>query len=123
MKKYLLTFEFRYTAMSETEYDSQYKTKTVTIGVFDTLDESIKVGNENLKELSKKLTVKDGESFKKVHLFGNPRTLVSNIFTKDKVNFYGKIDTLDYEDLAATVSEALEARKQYDEFKQSEQDF
>jgi len=49
MTKELVTIEFRYRDIPKGEYDSEHKSKTITIGVFDTLEEAIVEGNKAME--------------------------------------------------------------------------
>ena len=50
--KELLTIEFRYHDELGWEHDDGGRTKTITIGIYDTLEEAVNEGNEALKVLS-----------------------------------------------------------------------
>jgi hypothetical protein len=78
MKKELLTIEFRYHDRPMGECDSVYKTKRITLGVFDTLKEAIDEGNKALEVLSKTFEVRHDDKFKIKGLFGLPNRLVTN---------------------------------------------
>ena len=47
MTKELLTIEFRYRDKPKSDSDSEHRSKTITIGVFDTLEEAIVEGNKH----------------------------------------------------------------------------
>lgn len=107
MKKYLLTFEFRYTAKSEYEDFENYITKTITVGIYEDIEKAIEAGDEALGKISGLLDVRD--RFTANFIFGSPRDLVTNTCTRDKVHFFAKITTLNFRDLNETVAEALRA--------------
>ncbi|PXV62348.1 hypothetical protein CLV62_12036 [Dysgonomonas alginatilytica] len=121
MKKELLTIEFRYNDKPKNPDFSGYTTKTITIGIFDTLDEAIKAGNEAVKELAKSFEVRQDDKFQLIYLDGYPNRLVSNCcYSGQKATFYAKIKTLDFCDLPSTVSDILEANERYKSYKLSE---
>lgn len=52
MQKELLEIEFRYNDRPIGSCPATSCSKTIAIGIFDTLEEAVKVGNETLKVLS-----------------------------------------------------------------------
>lgn len=118
MKKYLCTIEFRYT--SKREYSSggnMHINKTITIGVYDTIEDAIIQGNKSLEVLENKFKLhsfSDGQNAIKERFskngapFGGFRNLVTNLaYLKTPFSFYAKIDTLHHEDLEQTISDVL----------------
>ncbi len=134
MKKELLTIEFRYNDVPKGEYDSEYKSKTITIGVFDTLEEAIAEGNRAMEVFEKrfKLHVFPGnrnagkERFSKNGgCFGSTNKLITALaYLQTPFEFYAKIQTLNYADVDQTITEVLESNKRYKEYKmkQDEED-
>lgn len=132
MTKQLLTIEFSYNDVPKGEYDSQHKSKTITIGVYDTFEEACISGNKTLEILENKFdlhTFPDGrkankERFsKKGGCFGSKNSLVANLaYLRTPFEFYAKITTLNYEDIEQTIFEVLEAGKRYKEFRNSQKD-
>lgn len=110
--KYLLNFEFRYMSVPVSDHFSGHTNKTVTIGIFDSLADAVKAGNECLTELAKTFDVRD--KFSLSGLFGMPTKLVTNTCTRDKIHFFGTITVLDFSPLSDLVAETFEARKQYE---------
>jgi len=113
-KQYLLTIEFRYLSVPIFDDGTKHHNKTITIGVCDTLDEVIKLGNEQLDILAQKFNITD--KFEKNHLFGQPRTLVTNCCTKDKIQFFAKITTLVYDDIMNVVDNVMNDYQKYIEY-------
>lgn len=133
MTKELVTIEFRYNDKPISEDFGGYKTKTITIGVFDTLDEAIVEGNKALEIFEKKFKLHvfpKGYSAAKERFsknggcFGSANKLISNLaYLQTPFTFYAKITTLKYEDLEQTIFNVLEAGKRYKEYKaQQEQE-
>lgn len=131
--KELLTIEFRYRDKPKGEHDSEHKDKTITIGVYDTLEEAIVEGNKVLEILEKnfKLHVfpnNKGEAKKERFsknggCFGYPQRLVTNLaYLQTPFAFYAKIEKLTYGEVEQTITEVLEAGKRYKEYKNSEQE-
>ena len=107
MEKKLLTIEFRYNIETENA-DYEYKNKTITIGIFDTIEETISKGNESLKILSKYFKMKSDDVFKLNHIFGHPTTLVSNTCYPTKgISYFASITTLKFDDLDETINNIL----------------
>lgn len=121
--KELLTIEFRYNDKPIDRDDYEYKCKTITIGVFDTLEEAINEGNKKLNDLSKSFEVRADDKFKLHHLFGNPKRLVTNTcYTTNGIQYFAKITPLKFDDLADIVNETFKASDRYKAFKDLEQD-
>ncbi len=108
MKKELLTIEFRYSDSPLID-GYVYRRKRITIGIFDTIEEAVKRGNEMLQELSKQFEVRSSDKFAVHGLFGSPDRLVSNCcYPTNGVSYFAKIVTLDFADLDTAIKEAFE---------------
>ena len=118
MKKYLFTIEFRYYAKPKHEdNDRNYRTKTITIGVYETIEESIIEGNKCLEQFEKRFKLHkfpNGNNANKDRFskngggFGSFNNLVTNLaYLKTPFDFYAKIDTLHYGDLNETITNVL----------------
>ena len=119
MTKELLTIEFRYHDAPKGEHDDGYKSKRITLGVFDTLEEAIVEGNKAMEVFEKyfKLNTawnrKDRFS-KNGGCFGEPKRLITNLaYLQTQFSFYAKITKLTYADVDQTISEVLEANERY----------
>lgn len=120
MTKELLTVEFRYHDAPKGEYDSEYKSKTITIGVFDTLEEAITEGNKILNTLSKSFEVRSDDEFKLKHLYGAPKRLVTNVSYPTKgIQYFAKIVKLKFDSVDHTVEETFKAWERYRQYKRS----
>jgi len=122
MTKELLTIEFRYSDVAKGEHDSDYKTKRITIGVYDTLDEAIVEGNKALEvfekhfKLNPNWNTKDRFS-KNGGCFGEPKRLITALaYLQTPFDFYAKITKLTYGDVDETIGEVLGAVKRYNEY-------
>lgn len=114
MKKELLTVEFRYNDKPKDCAECRYVRKTVTIGIFDSLEEAVKAGNDTLRELSKAFEVRSNDVFKIQGLFGFPDRLVTNTCYPTKgVQYFACIKSLDFCDLPATIVEAFNSSDRY----------
>lgn len=130
MKKELVTIEFRYNDAPKGEVGSGFTTKTITIGVFDTLEEAIIEGNKALEVFESKFklhvfpsgtTAKKERFSKNGGCFGTANKLVTQLaYLKTPFEFYAKITTLNYADISTTISEVLNAGKRYKEFTDSQ---
>jgi hypothetical protein len=126
MNKELLTIEFRYNDIPKGDYDSEHKSKTITIGVYDTLDEAIIAGNKCLELFEEYFKLNPHWNRKRRFgknngCFGHPNKLVTALgYLQTPFEFYAKIETLKYEDLQLTILGVLEAGKRYKEYKLKE---
>jgi len=127
MTKELVTMEFRYTDAPKDGYLGDHKTKTITIGVCDTLEEAIFKGNAAIEILESKFPLHkfpDGRSAQKERFsknggcFGYPNKLVTNMaYLTTPFEFYAKITTLKYDDIEQSITDVLESVKRYRAFK------
>lgn len=123
MTKELLTIEFRYHDAPKSESDSGYKTKTITIGVFDTFEEAIVEGNKAMEVFEKYFKVntywnKKDRFSKNGGCFGTPNRLITPLaYLQTPFDFYAKIEQLKYNDVDETIIEVLDAVKRYKEYK------
>lgn len=132
MIKELVTIEFRYRDAPIGEFDSGHLTKTITIGVFDTLEQAIIEGNKALEVFEKNFELQrfpNGNNAKKNRFgknngcFGSATRLVTPLaYLRTPFDFYAKITKLTYGDVEQTIIEVLESNKRYVEFKNSNQD-
>ena len=121
MTKELVTIEFRYHDKPKGECGTEYRTKRITIGIFDTMEEAVIEGNKAISVLSEKFQVRN--NFKIKGLFGNPDRLVTNTcYPTKRIEYFAKITKLEYSDLNDTINETFEAFKRYEEYKNSIQD-
>jgi len=132
MTKELVTIEFRYRDIPKGDWDSSCKSKTITIGVFDTLDEAIVEGNKVLDVLESKFdihTFPDGRKANKDRFgknngcFGSANRLVTDLaYLRTPFSFFVKIEKLTYADVGEIIAEVLDAGKRYKEHKLSERE-
>ena len=122
MRKELLTIEFRYLDAPKFEHDTTWKSKTITIGVFDTLEEAISEGNKVLSVLSKTFEVRAEDRFGLNNgSFGSSKRLVTNCcYPTNGVQYFAKITPLKYDNLNETVEESFKAFEKYKKYKHSE---
>jgi len=110
--------EFRYHDKPTNQDFSSFTTKTVTIGVYDTIEEAVNKGNECIKELEKTFVMNLKDEFKVKGLWGNPDRLVCN--WGGPIQFFAKIETLNYSNLIEVIEETLQANERYKAFKRLE---
>lgn len=123
MTKELLQIEFRYLDAPKGEYDSEHKTKTITIGVFDTFVEACEAGNNLMKQMESKFPLHvfpDGREARKERFsrtggaFGTPLRLITNLaYLKTPFEFYAKITPLHFDDIDATINHMSNALNNY----------
>lgn len=112
--KRLVTIELRYEDRPVNEDVGGYTTRTITIGIYDTLDEAIEQGNKAIEILSKYFEVRSDDYFDKNALFGMPRILVSNCcYRTQQIAYFAKITPLHFNDLEVAIKEAFAARERY----------
>jgi len=123
MEKYLVTIEFRYSDAPIADWDSTSKSKTITIGVYDSFEDACLNGNLLLEKLEGKFdihTFPNGSKARKERFsknggcFGGKYTLVSN---SAPFAFYAKIETLKYASVDETIDDVINARKRYIKYK------
>lgn len=125
-QKHLVTIEFRYNDVSKDSSETQHKFKTLTIGVFDTVDDAITEGNKALEVFEKHFKLnphwnrkerfsKNGGAFGSMHNLISDSAYLTTPFT-----FYAKITKLNYYDVESTILEVVEATKRYRAYKHSE---
>lgn len=125
MEKHLVTIQFSYMDKPYNEHFSGNTSKTITIGVFETIDEAIEQGNKALEVLEANFDLND--AWNKKNRFSKtggpynwPKILVTNLaYLKTPFEFYAKITKLEHVDVQVTVDEVLKAIKRFQEFKQS----
>jgi hypothetical protein len=115
--KQLLTIEFRYT----NKRTDDYKTRTVTIGVYDTFDGAVLDGNKQLELLESKFPLHKFPSGKQANrerfslnggCFGSKNTLINNLaYLKAPFDFYFKITELKYLSLEDSLLMVMEDMK------------
>jgi len=117
--KELLTIEFRYYDKPISSEFSGCKTKTITIGVFDTLEQAIEEGNKALNTLAKSFEVRHDDKFKLNHLFGKPNRLVTNTcYSTNGIQYFATITKLEFNDLTDTIDNTFKSVERYKEHKQ-----
>ena len=111
MTKELLTIEFRYHEVPKSEYSCEYVSKTITIGVYDTLEEAIKEGNKVLNQLSSKFNF--GRETFGTHngVFGSATRLVCDFHAKPEV--FCEITQLKYDDISKVMNEVFDSEDNY----------
>lgn len=118
MTKELLTIEFRYHDRPISDAFSGHTDKTITIGIYDTLEEAIAEGNKCIDILSKHFQVRSDDKFAMKFLFGQPCRLVTNCCYPTKgIEYFAKITQLKFDDLAETINETFEAFERYKNYK------
>lgn len=100
--KELLVIEFRYSI------DEDHRTKKVTVGIYDSLQEAIQEGNRVIDNtLSKVFEIRKEDYFGKPLLGGYPKRLVTNVCYKDGIKFFFSITPLIYADIDTTIDDIM----------------
>lgn len=118
MQKELLEIEFRYNDRPIGSRPATSCSKTIAIGIFDTLEEAVKAGNETLKVLSEHFQVRADDRFKVRGLFGTPDRLVTNCcYTTKGIAYFARITPLKFNDLSETIAETFKAYDRYRQYR------
>lgn len=119
MQKELLTIEFRYNDRPSVICPATSCKKIITIGIFDSLEEAVRAGNETLKTLSKHFQVRDDDRFKVHGLFGNPDRIVTNTcYPTNGIVYFARITPLKFTCLSETIAETFRAHERYKQYYQ-----
>lgn len=122
MIKHLVTIEFRYNRAPKSETDWDTGKKTITIGVYDSLEDAIENGNKALEALEEQFPLNKHwnrkERFSKNGgCFGSAKTLITNIgYLITPFDFYAKITDLKYDNVEQTIIEVLKSVKEHKEY-------
>jgi hypothetical protein len=122
MIKELVTIEFRYLDISNDKDCTIPKSKTITVGIYDTFEEAIIEGNKALEIFEKHFKLNPNwnvkERFGKTNgCFRLATRLVSPLaYLECPFDFYAKITTCCFDDIEQTILGVLEANKRYKEF-------
>jgi hypothetical protein len=123
MKKYLLDVEFRYHDKPDNNGFGSYPNRTVTIGIYDTIEEAIEEGNKAIAILSKSFEVRSDDKFLLHGLFGCPKNLVTNCCYSTKgIQYFAHIKTLKFDNLEETIKECFDAFERYKQYKKEQSD-
>jgi hypothetical protein len=108
--KQLLTVEFRYN-----DKENNQICKTITIGVYDTLNEAIVEGNKQLELLESKFSLHKFPNGKEANknrfslnggCYGSKKTLVTNLaYLKTPFDFFFKITELKYSNILDVIED------------------
>ena len=128
MEKHLVTIEFRYREVPKSEIYSEYRSKTITIGVFDDFEDACKKGNKLMETLESKFplhvfpngkgTAKKERFSKNGGCFNSKRDLITNLaYLKTPFEFYAKIKTLKLNNIEKTIEDVVDSIKKYKEYR------
>ena len=109
MEKYLVSVEFRYTGKPD-QFNDNFYTKTLTLGVFESFDEAIENGNKFLEKLELSfICIGNKSRFGKNNgPFRSKTTLVTDMgYLKTPFDFFAKITTLHFADQSDFVASIL----------------
>lgn len=121
MTKELLQIEFRYRDAPNDDGIDSCKSKTVTVGVYDTLEEAVKAGNTTLEMMKVHFEVRPNDRFAVCGLFGRPTRLVTNCcYARDGVQYFATIKKLDFAPVADYISAAFEAAVRFKEYEKKQ---
>lgn len=115
----LVTIEFRYHGRPDYDGFGENRSETITIGIYDTLEEAVKEGNKAVQKLAEKgIQVRSYDRFKVHGLFGRPERLVSNCFYPTKgIQYFAKITELKFGSISDIIDKCFAAYKEYLEYK------
>jgi len=119
-KQYLLTFEFRYSD-APNSYGGTSDSKTLTLGVFDNLQEAYSVGNKKLEFLESKFSLNKAWN-RKDRLNDNKHLISELVYLETPFWFLLIITTLNYYSFEEEFNKVLLARKRYDSYKKENEE-
>lgn len=121
MSKELLRIEFRYKDKPDST-GSTHRNKFITIGIYDTLEEAVKIGNKLLTEvLIKHFHIRKDDRFSVNGFLGSPERLVTNCCYPTKgITYFAKIIKLDFDNLEDTIDNILDSAYRYIEYRSKE---
>ena len=111
MNKEIVQIEFRYNVVPKSDYHSDCNTKTITIGIYDTLKEAVDEGNKVIDKIADRFNIKDRLS---VNTYGTPNRIVCN--WSGKVKVFVTINALHYDDLEETIDHVIKEQEKYNKF-------
>lgn len=123
MTKQLLKVEFRYHKIPLSEFACDSVTKEITIGIYDTLEDAVKKGNEVLATLAKRFEVR--EKFAVRGFLGTPNKLVTNTcYPTEGIQYFASIETLEFEDdFEGIISEVFKTTRKYNRQRKLNENF
>jgi hypothetical protein len=130
--KYLVQIEFRYSKAPKDEIDTDYSSKTITIGVFNDFNEAFDEGNKVLEFLESRFNLHEFPNGTKAikerfslngGCFGSKKTLITNMaYLQTPFSFFAKITELKHESIDEALNYILKSVKDYREWKKSNTD-
>lgn len=120
MTKYLVTIEFRYSDAPDS-MDLTYRTKTITIGVYDTIEEAITNGNNSLMVFEEQFNL--NTAWNRKERFTKTNRLISELaYLQTPFSFFAKIITLEYSSVEKEIENVVTATTRYKQYKNSIKD-
>jgi hypothetical protein len=127
-EQYWVNIEFRYTDLEDIKYrhslgDTKCVSKTITIGVFDTIEEAYEKGNAALEKFEKRFKFNPHYNRKERFSknggpFGTPEHLITNTtWIQTPFQLFAKIEKLKYEPVEDAIDEALAGIARYKDWK------
>jgi len=102
MDKYLVKIEFRYTGMDTSGQDIRCKSKTVTIGVFDSFEKACIEGNKIFPKLEERYKLNPNYNIKQRLSFD--KRLISDLaYIQTPFQFFVSIETLHYKNISENL--------------------
>ena len=123
MNKYLVTIEFRYSEVINDE--PSYKTKILTIGVYNSFENACLNGNNVLKLMENKFKLHefpDGRKADKERLNKKNNLIIDLDYLKTPFQFFLKITELKYDEIETVIEYVLKSCERYKNFKNSDTD-
>lgn len=119
MIKELVKIEFRYSDKPDDDGFGEYKSKTVTIGIYDTIKEAIEIANKTLELLKKyNFEIRSNDYFKENDLFDQPTRLVSNCcYSTNRISYFLSIIKLEFSNLEDIIKETFKASERCEEYR------
>jgi hypothetical protein len=127
-EQYWVNIEFRYKDLHDIRHrhtlgEIKYVSKTITIGVFDTIEEAYEKGNAALEKFEKRFKFNPNYNrsrrfSKNGGPFGLPEHLIGeSTWIQTPFQLFAKIETLKYEPVEDAIDEALAGIARYKDWK------
>lgn len=117
MEQYLITIEYRFKGKPNRWDSTDYETKQ-TLGVFDTLEDAMKCGNEFLPLLEARWDLNPNYNKKERFHKNMGMFIISDLaYIKTPFTFYAKIEKLRYFDSEILLDEITKSCYDYKQYK------
>ena len=124
--KFLVTIEFRYLDSKDADMSGTARTKTITIGIYDDIQDAYQHGNQALEVLESKFPLNPNYNKRERFSanggpFGFPNHLITDLaYLRTPFSFFAKVTKLEFGDISDTIDEVMAAKARYDDYVNSQ---